>query len=178
MYYNIYTGLQNWFFEIHVECTRKTSLFYRNVVSRDFLSLLKKGWFYHFAALVATVTDWLLSRWLLPGCRWPSAVRPWWSRCSPAESNISAQSPSAPGICLPCLHTENSAAVFNHILLIKNKWLFISSEEVSTLKKRPWYVLRGQCIPSSWVWQPSADCNGSFSLEHFFKIWTSWVGQL
>ncbi len=27
------------------------------------------------------------------------------------------------------------------------------------LKKTPWYVIRGQCCHSRWVWQPSADSN-------------------
>ncbi len=46
---------------------------------------------------------------------------------------------------------------------------------VLTLKKKAvqWYVLRGQCCPSGWVWQPSADSIGS--LAHYFLIWTSWV---
>jgi len=104
-----------------ISSSKHWSILFPSLIAKcfaQFLSLLKKGWFYQFAGLVARVTDWLLSRWLLPGCRWPSAVRPWWSRCSPAESNISAQSPSAPGICLPCLHTENSAAVFKIVIVV------------------------------------------------------------
>jgi hypothetical protein len=40
------------------------------------------------------------------------------------------------------------------------------------LKKTLWYVIRGQCCPSSRVWQPSAGSNGSF--EPF--LFTFWVG--
>ncbi len=73
----------------------------------------------------------------------------------------------------------NSAAIystilfhFNPLLFIK-KWLFISSEGFSALKKMSWYVLKGQCCPSSRLWQPSAE---SYSrVPHFFKIWTCWV---
>jgi hypothetical protein len=35
------------------------------------------------------------------------------------------------------------------------------------LKKTPWYVIRGQCCPSSRVWQPSADSNGSLAPSLF-----------
>ncbi len=39
------------------------------------------------------------------------------------------------------------------------------------LKKKPWYVIRGQCCPSIWVWQPSADSNGSLAPFLFeFKL--------
>jgi hypothetical protein len=52
---------------------------------------------------------------------------------------------------------------FNHFLFIKNKQLFISSQGFSSLVETPWYVIRGQCCPSSWVWQSSADSNGSLT---------------
>ncbi len=68
---------------------------------------------------------------------------------------------------------------FNPFLLIKNKWLFISSEGFATFEKTPWYVIRGQCCPSSQVWQPSADSNASLTPFLFeFKLSGSGVTAL
>ncbi len=69
---------------------------------------------------------------------------------------------------------SSSVCFFNPFLFIKTKRLY--PQRVSPpLKNMQWYVLRGQCCPSSQVWQPSADSNGR--LAHFFKIWTCWVGR-
>jgi hypothetical protein len=44
------------------------------------------------------------------------------------------------------------------------------------LKKTPWYVIRGQCCPTIWVWQPTADRNGSlapflFEIKLSGRVW-------
>ncbi len=55
-------------------------------------------------------------------------------------------------------------------LFFKNKRLFISSEGFSAMEKAPWCVLKGQCCPSSRVWQAMA------VWRIFFFFWTCWVG--
>ncbi len=69
--------------------------------------------------------------------------------------------------CNSVIFTLNNLSMsVNPSLFIKSKQLFISSEGFSTLEKKLlWYVLRGQCCPSSRLWQPSADSNGG--LTHF-----------
>ncbi len=65
--------------------------------------------------------------------------------------------------------------LFNPFLFIKNKWLFISSEGFSALEKNTVMCSLRAMLPSSRVWQSSADSNDS--LPHIFWIWTSWVGS-
>ncbi len=52
-------------------------------------------------------------------------------------------------------------------LFFKNKW-HLYPQRVPLPLKTPWYVLRGQCCPSSRVWQPFADSNGR--LAHFLNL--------
>jgi hypothetical protein len=60
---------------------------------------------------------------------------------------------------------HTSAATFLSLTLYYlskiNSYLY--PEGFFTLKKTPWYVIRGHCCPSSGVWQPSADSNGSLA---------------
>ncbi len=54
---------------------------------------------------------------------------------------------------------------FNHFLFIKiNGYLYLRGF-IHPWNTTPWYVLRGQCCPSSQKWKPSTDSNGS--LAHF-----------
>ncbi len=63
--------------------------------------------------------------------------------------------------------------LWNPVLFIKNKRLFIPSDVFSALEKKALICSKRAMLP--WVWQPSEDSNGR--LVHFFKIWTCWVGR-
>ncbi len=45
----------------------------------------------------------------------------------------------------------------------KINWYFHHQRVSPPMKKTQWYIIRGQCCPSIWVWQPSADSNVSLS---------------
>jgi hypothetical protein len=99
-----------------------------------------------------------------------------WLLCQSSKKYFFPQWPLFLWICPSCLHwpaVVQRHLSFNPFLFIQNKLLFISPEGFSALEKTLWYFLRGQCCPSSRVWQPSADSNGS--LVHFFWVWACWV---